>query len=207
MFIVRILTVVCLLGGPSLALADLDPELAAANPQNDGGFFLGGNLNFGQSYATGGSNPGLAYLLSIEPGYVSTRDTWGRIETSLEVGIGQMSYREKNSSETKVTIAMNGLILAKVGYGINLRKGTFAILRVGAGPALATYRATAGGTTVEASANGLAAQIAYDFVIPASDKLDIVAGLELTHVALDTAGGSVESLNIPAANAGARFKF
>lgn len=45
----------------SVALADLDPELAQVSSKNESGASLGFGLNAGQAYATGGSNPGIGF--------------------------------------------------------------------------------------------------------------------------------------------------
>jgi len=201
------------------AMAELDPELAGASNQNESGFFVGAGMSLGQAYATGGSNPGVAGLFSVEPGYVASRDSWGRIEASIALGMGMLDYREKSSTSEKVDMDIKLFMLAKIGYGWSLGSSMFGIFRAGVGPVMADYTAKIGGVThkSDGTLSGMAGMLGYDILMPVNDTMDIVGGLQLTHMTFDlgkTKAGGVTSdidepinLNIPVIYIGTRFKF
>jgi len=193
----------------SVAYADLDPELAEVGTKNDGGFYVGTGVKFGQSYATGGSNPGLAYLLSIEPGYVAARDSWGRVEASLELSTGKYNFTRKDDLKTKVDMPIGFMALAKIGYGMSLGHDTFGVIRLGAGPVGAKYKATYDGIdeTTSETITGIAGQLRYDLIVGLSGLLDVVGGFEITHVAMETDDNEPLNLNVPMFDLGVRFKF
>ena len=80
------------------ARAELDPDLAAVGGKNESGMFVGGNLGFGQSRNTDGSTPAVAYNLNVEPGFAFRRDSWNRIEGSLQIGTGRIGYSNSDGS-------------------------------------------------------------------------------------------------------------
>lgn len=201
------------------AFAELDPELAAANNKNESGFYLGGGVLLGQAYKSGGSSPGVAALVLIEPGWTARRDSWNRLETSLEFGFGQLTFRKDGDGNPKVTMPLNGVVLAKLGYGWSLGDSLFNLIKIGVGPAIADYEAKADGSTVKSdgSLTGLVAMASYDLVVPMGSGFDITGGVRFTHMAFDlddvkvdgqkaSAGESV-NLNIPAMTVGLRLTF
>jgi len=203
----------------SYALADLDPELAAASNKNESGFYVGAGLSLGQAYATGGSNPGVAGLFSVEPGYVASRDSWGRLEASIALGMGMLDFREKDAVSTKVDMDIKLFALAKIGYGWSLGSSMFGIFRAGVGPVIADYEGKANGVTAKSdgSLSGMAGMLGYDILMPVNDTMDIIGGLQLTHMAFDLDKVKVDgvpvnvdepiNLNIPVIYIGTRFKF
>lgn len=206
--------------GSSVAFADLDPELAGSQVKNESGPYLGFGLNAGQAYATGGSNPGLGFLLFAEPGYVSTRDSWGRIETSLELATGRLAFRRKNEFKEKATVNVALLALAKVGYGFSLGHSMFGVIKAGAGPVMATYESKLNdGAKFKSDAlTGIAGQLAYEIVMPQTDSFDMVGGVKLTYVSLDVDEGKLDgekvsvedpalNMNLIMAFVGARLSF
>lgn len=212
----------CLVIGLSVvagtARAELDPELAAVGNKNNQALFIGGNLGFGQSYATGGSSPDVAYKLTAEPGFIFRRDSWGRIEASLELGFGQAGYTRKGGAEESVDVALGLIALAKFGYGTSVGSNSFLVYRFGLGPmAMKLDGKTAAGTkvTTDGSTWGVATMVGIDYVTAMNAALDFVGGLSLTHAQFNVGslkvngikvqGNESVNLNIPALQLGLRL--
>jgi hypothetical protein len=201
------------------AFAELDPELATANNKNEAGLFLGGGLLLGQTYKTGGSSPGVAALVLVEPGWTSRRDSWNRFEASLELGAGQLNFRKDGSSDPKVTMPVKGMMLAKFGYGWSLGDSLFSLVKVGVGPAIAGYEEKADGATTKSDGDliGLVGMLSYDLVMPMNSWFDITGGVRIMHMAYDLDDVKVDgkkasvdeqvNLNIPAMTVGMRMTF
>lgn len=217
-YLVLVPLTVLTLGG-QVAKAELDPELAQATSKNNNGLYLGLGARGGQAYGTGGSTPGLAAFATVEPGYVARRDSWGRVETSLELGTGALSFRRKNDAKTKVGMAVPVYALARVGYGWSLGDSLFSVIRLGAGPAFANYKEEENGESIESDGmvSGIAGQIAWDLIAPMGSSFDIIGGLALTHMAFDINdlekdGQSISvdrpvAVNMPTAYFGVRLQF
>ncbi len=200
------------------AHAELDPELAAVGPKNSRQFFLGGNLSFGQSYATGGSSPDIAYKFSVEPGFVFPRDSWSRIEASLEFGFGQTGYTRTGGTKESVDMTLGLMALAKFGYGASMGSGSFLVGRFGLGPIMSSYKGRTNAGADFSSDDpiwGVATYFGVDFIAAMNDTVDFVGGLGVTHAqfnidSVKMGGNTVNvseavNLNIPALQLGLRL--
>lgn len=123
--------------------------------------------------------------MSVEPGYVSTRDHWGRIETSVEVGTGKFNFRRKGESKENVNVNVGFLALAKIGYGWSLGQTMFGVIKAGAGPIMATYDAkTKDDVKIKSDGaiTGIVGQLSYELVMPQSSSFDMVGGIRHNYV-------------------------
>jgi hypothetical protein len=204
------------------ALAQLDPELAQTKVKNDNGMFVGFGARFGQSYSTDGSNPGMGVLATVEPGFISRRDSWARFELSAEVSGGTMSFTKDDSADTKVDVTTMPTVIAKAGYGWSLGESVFSVVKVGLGPSMATFEADADGFkySSDGSLSGLAYLASLDAVFPISSMADLVGGLSVTHYSFDVSkvklkdgGAKIDApdeslmINMIGAQIGARVTF
>ncbi len=184
------------------ALADGPPS---PHDQNHSGGFAGPSLTFGQSRSTGAKNPGVAWFLGVEGGYVAAHQEWNRMEMSLELGTGQATFTDQNEKHVNLPIPV--FALAKFGYGYTIGANTLGVIRVGVGPATGTYPGSAiesgGGSE---SILGFMGLLGYDVVLPVSKSFEMVAGIEDRMVSYS--GDRIKSfqLNIPELNVGFRIR-
>lgn len=237
-FFLTILTLSGLFDWPALGQESDKDEGAAAEPaapepyrpelwkdsevssQNNRALFITGKVDFGQAYGTGGSTPGAAAMFHLEPGYIFPRGSWSRIEASLDLSSGLLKFRDRDVGKTRVIMPIGLLALVKFGYGYSLGKGVFGLFRVGAGPATAIYKGT-NNVGVDSSSPdpifGLAGYLGFDVVAPASELIDLVGGISVTHFQFDidklTVGGVRQNIGAPlninliALGVGLRLKF
>ena len=174
--------------------------------QNHSGAFAAGTLSFGQSRAAGGSSPGTSWLAGGELGYIAAQESWNRLEMGAEFGVGAASFKP-NGADSTVDLDIDFYVLAKFGYAYAIADNVFGVLRVGAGPVAATYPAASiAGSDSSESLTGFMGLIGYDVVVPASEKLEFVAGVETRMASFS--GDDVDSfqLNTPGLNLAVRFK-
>lgn len=193
----------------------------SAAPSEGGQGYVGANFGIGQSFASHPGSPGIAYDMSVEPGYSIPLGSWARAEASLEAGFGQSGYRASGSElDEKLTFTTMS-IMPKLGYGYSLGNDLFAVWKIGVGPSTLKYSGKdKNGNTF--SGNNLAVGIRSEFIVvlPASSILDFTAGAKVTHLSSDlgdtsvTTGGVTTTvdlgslnLNIFEAVLGMRLKF
>lgn len=155
------------------------------NTKANSGVFLGAGVSFGQARPTkDGSSPGVMYAGRFEPGYQIKTGSWNRLEVSGQFFTGSADMR---FDEGKATFPLQLGMIAKFGYGYSVGSPMVMVLTGGAGPVLAGYEADVGGFNVESTETltGLAGQIGGHLVMPATDSLDFVGGVELTHIEFD----------------------
>lgn len=178
----------------------------APEDRNKSGAYVGGNLSFGQSRAVGESNPGVGYFASGELGYIAARQEWNRMETSLELGTGAGSFKNKKQ-DVQVTLPISFFALVKFGYGYTVSDHVFGLLKVGAGPAAATYpkKATLDKTSDE-NLTGFMGLLGYDVAFAAGEASEIVSGFEVRF--LSFSGDNIDSfqMNVPSIKLGVRVK-
>lgn len=173
---------------------------------NFSGAFVGAAFSFGQSRATNGSNPGASSLYGLELGYIAAKQSWNRIEASLEVGSGMANFKDTDS-DTNVDLAINYYVLPKFGYAYAIGDKVFGVVRAGAGMSVATYPAKAIATSTSSETlNGFTFLLGYDVVFPVDEVIELSAGLEIRTTSFT--GDDVESfqLNVPAMHVGARVR-
>ncbi len=211
---------------PALAAGDmLQPNEVqttgiSANPANESGFFLGAGLGFGQARSTDkDTTPGLAMLGKIEPGFQVGRGSWSRLEFSGEFLFGNISFRTKETNAGKVEMPIGFGLLVKAGYGYSLGEKAIAMVKLGVGPMLAKYKAKPLGQTAESdgAVSGLAAMVGWTMVLPMTDVLDGVLGIDWHHyqfnvddVKINGAKADYDrnvAVNVPQANLGLRVRF
>lgn len=149
---------------------------AGESLQFPSGLFLGGNASFGQSrHAGSGVDPRVAYRVNAEIGYAAGTGSWSRYEVSGEAFIGQIG-----NSEVKMPIKG---VMAKIGTGHSIGNKMFALLKVGAGLALADYEDDVDGVTVKSkdSSAGLALSGSYSVLIPMAKYLHVLGGFQYSH--------------------------
>lgn len=147
--------------------------------KNTSGPTLGVNMAFGQATASGGKGPGIIWFMGVEPGYGASRDTWNRVEPSFEIGTGYTEFRLKDANATGNSKAPIKLFaLAKVGYGYSVGQHSFAIMRLGVGPALMDFRQSIAGVSRKASdsVTGFMARAGMDFMMPVAEGFDFLMG-------------------------------
>jgi hypothetical protein len=162
-------------------------------------------MSFGQSRAVGESNPGVGWFMAGEAGYVSARQSWNRIEMSVEAGMGKASFKKK-AINTQVDLEIDFFLLAKFGYAYSIGENSFGVIRLGAGPAMATYPAKAIVTSdTSEDITGFMALIGYDLVFPAGEGIELVVGIQ--NRITNFTGDKVDSfqMNIPGMNLGFRM--
>lgn len=186
----------------------------SSNPTNDSGGFIGGGLAFGQARTTEDDvNPGVALLLSVEPGYQVNRGSWNRLEFSGQIFAGRAEF---GSSDLNIGLGM----LAKVGYGYSLGDRLMAMFKFGAGPVLANFETKVGSEKVKSDGMlmGLGLQLGWQMVFPMSDSLDLAGGLSWTHMQFNVddvkdSSGTKYAIdrqviaNVPALDLGLRVRF
>lgn len=186
----------------------------SSNPTNDSGGFIGGGFAFGQARTTeDGVNPGVAMLLSVEPGYQVNRGSWNRLEFSGQFFTGKAEF---GSSDVNIGLG----VLAKIGYGYSLGDRLIALFKFGAGPVLASFETKAGTEKVKSDGTlmGLGLQGAWQMVFPMSDAMDLTGGLSWTHIQFSVddvkdSSGTKYALdrqviaNVPALDIGLRVRF
>jgi len=166
------LTAVSLSGG---ALAEPSEPV----DKNTSGPTLGVNMAFGQATASGGKGPGIIWFMGVEPGYGAARDTWNRVEPSFEIGAGYAEFKVKDDEFTGTSKAPIKLFaLAKVGYGYSVGQHSFAIWRLGVGPALMDFKQSVNGVNRKASdtVSGFMARAGMDFMMPVAEGFDFLMG-------------------------------
>lgn len=171
---------------------------------NESGAFIGGHTFFGQSRATGASNPGVGWLVGAEAGYIAARQAWNRLELSFEAGLGSASFKNNDKRQVDLDITTYGL--AKFGYAYSIGNSNFGVFRAGAGPVFASYPQSAiVGATAGESITGFGGLLGFDMVIPV-DAVELVGGLEYRFMSFN--GDKIESfqLNIPGLFLGIRAR-
>ncbi|MBF0440795.1 MAG: hypothetical protein HQK54_02710 [Oligoflexales bacterium] len=174
---------------------------------NYSGAFINGGINFGQVYSAGDSYPGIGVLFTFEPGYTSAQNPWNRLETSLEFGMGQITYKRKGN-DAMVELPINLSALAKFGYGYSIGNHSFGVLRAGAGPIFAGYKEKLEGVPAKTKTlTGFGALLGIDAVVPMSDELDFIGGFYIKYMTFS--GSNIDSfqLNVPMFNTGIRYQF
>ncbi len=193
----------------------------SSTPTNESGLFLGVRGIFGQGRSTGGGGPGVGYFLALEPGYQVKQDSWNRIEVSTALLVGRVSYREADSTLNggvgTAKIDFGALINGAWGY--SLGGAAFGLFKAGVGPIMTSYSLKTDdvGTYKADDLSGLAWQLAYDVVVPATSQLDVVGGIALVQLQLDPGSlrngtasfkyGRTLHINMPSANIGIRSRF
>lgn len=203
-----IVITISLAAGPICA-QDTPPDggyaASSAYPSNKSGAFFGGTLTFGQSRAVGESSPGVGWFSGIEAGYVAARNEWNRLETGLELGTGFANFKQKDGGP-QISLPITFYTLAKFGYAYSIGEKTFGVLRLGAGPATAKYPAKGLVSGSAESLTGFKGLVAYDFVFPAGEGLELVAGFNVRFFSFT--GDEVDGfqMNVPALNVAARYR-
>lgn len=196
----------------SLMVGRAQAEPAEPVDKNTSGATMGVNMAFGQSIAAGGHGPGIAWLMSVEPGYGAARDAWNRIEPSLELGTGGMEFKLNDSTGQTGTskVPLKFFALAKVGYGYSVGRNSFAIWRFGAGPAMLDYSQTVNGIKLKAtdSLTGFMARLGMDFTSPITDSFDVNFGFHFNYLTftVDALNRSFQ-VNTPLMQFGGRMRF
>lgn len=190
------------------------------NPANHSALFLGTGLTFGQTRSTErSSNPGVTYLLHLEPGYQVSTGSWNRLELSADFLYGQLSFRmnsEKLAGNLAVPIEFG--MLAKLGYGYSLGSDIMAMARVGVGPVVGKVKGEVDGTAVQTgTSTGIGAFLGWGMAMPIKGSWDLTGGASLTHVELDVGRlrgdgvsynyGRTVVVNVPALDLGLRYRF
>jgi hypothetical protein len=195
------------------------PDIEYGSKGNSAGGFLGLGLGFGQVKSTEtGSSPGIATLFNIEPGYNFARDSWSRLELSLQLFSGVLTTRQKEGRLGKGTFSVGLGSLARIGYGFSLGKSLFGVFKFGAGPVMAKAEFEDDGVKGKSDTmTGIMAQLGYHFLMPANDTMDFTGGFSWSHVQFDVDEIDVDGdkfkvdrvflLNIPQIELGARIKF
>ena len=193
-----------------------------SNGASKGGMYIGAGMGFGQSYVTkGDSSPGLAIDIDLEPGFTFQTGSWSRVEASAEFYTVHFGYRLTSSSKTRVSVSGFGL-MPKFGYGYSLGDGLYAVWGIGVGPAFANFSASAEGDVSAKSSGtvGLSARGFAEVVAPASDAIDLIAGVKYTHYEIDPGEVKISTpvgsstvhdyesvvVNVPEINLGIRLK-
>lgn len=204
---IRVVLASVMLLCPFIAHAQSDDPV----DKNVGGPYVGAQFVVGQAIKVGDSSPGVAYLVGADVGYVVKRDTWNRLELGLELSTGKASFKDKDF-DRDVDIDLNLVSMVKAGYGYSLGGHSFGVFRAGVGIAQASYDSSldVGGKLDGGDSTGIAALLAWDAVVPASDTLDFTFGLSYRILSfnfkdLPNDDGSFQ-MNIPAAYAGVRVK-
>ncbi len=150
----------------------LGTSFALAEPvdKNQSGPYFGGAAQFGQSFQAGSGNPGAAFSLGAEAGFVLKRDTWNRLEIGGEFSTATLNYEAEGGYD--VSIAAFPQVLAKFGYGYSLGEHVFSVFRVGAGMGIGKYEINS--RTTDATA--LIGMLGWDAVVPVGDYFDFVVG-------------------------------
>ena len=188
---------------PTTLLADGAPS---PYDQNHSGAYGAATVSFGQSRAVGASSPGVAAFLAAEAGFVSARQSWNRLEMSVEAGMGRSSY--SLSGGVQVDLDVDLYMLAKIGYGYSIGNNTFGVMRIGAGPAMATYPASAlANSGSSKSISGFMGLFGYDVVFPASEGVELVGGIENRITNFTGDGVSSFQVNIPGIRLAIRSRF
>jgi hypothetical protein len=216
----RLLLVAGCVLGASQALAELDPELAAASTaaKNDPGLFATGYLLFGTSQAAGTSRPGPAVLAGGELGYALPRDSWGRLQGSLFAGTGFLNFKAKDEDRADQTVSIGVLPMIRGGYAYSLGHGASFLWQLGAGAFLGRYSAEVNDVTYrsEDALIGLAGSFGGQLLLTPSSWFEIVIGLDWMHYAFDVddvKGGGVTlaadrsfNVNSPAMSLGLKIR-
>jgi hypothetical protein len=180
------------------------------------GPYLGLGAGFGQSRSAGGSgNPIPAYSGSAEVGYVAGTGSWSRFEAGMEFFFGKVGH-----SRAEMPIGIG--VIAKVGQGYSLGNKFFGVWRLGAGMVQAKYSGTTSNglkATAPDPVLGTALQVSYLIVMPVSNFMSVVGGVEWTNMSFNISEAEVETstgtslididenivVNIPKIQVGIRF--
>ncbi|MBI2602282.1 MAG: hypothetical protein HYW48_04430 [Deltaproteobacteria bacterium] len=144
--------------------------------------YLGLGLGFGQSrHAGGGGSPRLAWDINAEAGYVKSLGSWTRMDVGLDLMSGQIG---DSRGDLRVLFGS----VAKIGYGYNLAENLHAVVRLGAGMALANFEGEDDqgvALTKEDSLLGTVWQLGFHMIVPTDSSFDILAGAVFSQYAFN----------------------
>ena len=187
--------VISLIASATPVLAELDPELAtvgggtaAGSGSNATGLYLQGGANFGQTVSTDPeANGNFGWLTEAGFGFQINKDSWSRLEAGATAFTGHLGFEVSDPTGGQVDLNLNYGVLATLGYGYSLGHRVFGIARFGVGAVRGTLSANPNDLTVESKepANGLAARLGWDLILPIAQRLDVVGHIGVDHFQLD----------------------
>ncbi len=148
-------------------------------------FFIGGGARFGQAYATENGSPGSTYTLFVEPGFSFARDSWAKIDLSLELFHSKLDMQvgDSTSGKADVTYDIPYGALIKAAYGFSMGEGMWSFASIGLGSAAHNTTIKNGGSSATSvnTESGFVSHLGWNLMGKLSENVSLGGGLLARH--------------------------